>query len=207
LGAAEAARKNSTSTRMVQDTPHGRRRATELPLASFVVAVIRATLFLPCQETFGISRGYGTFARLPAAGINSSSMRRKLTLPLLLLLLVAGQLSAELCMAQCQSTRITEPACAMHAMAHGHCASCKHAFANGTNASFSTMGTCSDQTCSSVLDLAQSRPDNIRPVVSARSFDILRAPVLEDTHSVRSRDARSTRSISPFDPLISSLRI
>ncbi len=148
------------------------------------------------------------FAFLSVCVVNSASMRLKATLPVFLLLLLAGQLSAELCMAQCQSMRMTEPACAMHEMSHGHCASCKHASANGTNASLATMETCSGQTCNNVLGLEQSRSNTeIRPSVKAVSFDILPPPVVEDTDPVRFRDARSTRSIPPFDPLISSLRI
>lgn len=149
-----------------------------------------------------------SFAFLSAADINSISMRYKATLPALLLLLLTGQLSAEFCMAQCQIMRMTEPACAMHQMANGHCASCKHASANSKNASLSTLGTCSGQTCNSVLELVQSRPDHqIRPSVATVSFDILSPPVLEDTHPVRFRHARSTRFIPPFDPLLSNLRI
>jgi hypothetical protein len=132
----------------------------------------------------------------------------KATLPLILLLLVAGQFSAELCMAQCQSVKMTEPECAMHAMAHGHCPSCKHASAKGTNASLSTLGTCLGQTCNSVLGLAQSRPNyEIRLVASAISCETLCVPDLEDTRPLSIGDVRSTRSLTPFDPLISSLRI
>jgi hypothetical protein len=148
------------------------------------------------------------FAFLSVSVVNSASMRLNATLPVILLLLVAGQLSADFCMAQCQSMRMAAPACAMQEMSHGHCASCKHASANSTNASLSTPGTCSGQTCKNVLGLAQSRPNSeIRPSVTAVSIDILPPPVLEDRHPVRLRDARSTRSIPPFDPLISSLRI
>jgi hypothetical protein len=135
-------------------------------------------------------------------------MMYKATLPVLLLLLVAGQLSADFCMAQCQSMRMTEPACAMHEMADGHCASCKHPYANGTSASLSTPGTCSGQTCNSVLGLFQSRcDDEIKPLFKAVSCDIGTSPILNGTRQVRCRDARSTKSTPSFDPLISSLRI
>jgi hypothetical protein len=135
-------------------------------------------------------------------------MKYKATLPVLLLLLVAGQMSAELCMAQCQSMRTAEPECAMHEMAHGHCASCKHASANGTSTSLSTLGTCSGQNCNGALALVQIRPDSeIKPLVVAKSFDIPTPPVIRATRPVYLRIARSTRSIPPFDPLISILRI
>jgi hypothetical protein len=135
-------------------------------------------------------------------------MKCKVTLPVLFILLVAGQMSAEFCVAQCQSMRMTEPACAMHEMAHGHCASCKHASANDTSTSLSTLGTCSGQTCNSVLELVQNRPDpEVKPLVVAISFDIYTHPILKGKRHVHFQDARSTKSIPPFDPLISSLRI
>jgi hypothetical protein len=153
------------------------------------------------------SRRNGAFAFLSAADINSSSMRRKATLPVLLLLLVAGQLSAGFCRAQCEDMRRSGPACAMHEMAHGHCASCKHASA-GTNSCLSTVGTCFGQTCNRVLGLVQNRPEpGTRRLVESVSSDILAPRALEGTHPVRFRDARISRSIPPFDPLISSLRI
>jgi hypothetical protein len=135
-------------------------------------------------------------------------MKYKVTLPVLLLLLVAGQMSAEFCMARCQGMRMTEPACAMHEMAHGHCAPRKHASINGMSTSLSTLGTCSGQACNSALELMQNRTDpEVKPLVVAISSDILISPILERTRQVHFRDARSTRSIPPFDPLISSLRV
>jgi hypothetical protein len=129
-------------------------------------------------------------------------------MPLLLLLLIGGQMSAEFCRAQCEGRMLTAHACGMHGMAHAHCASCKHASANSTNASLSTPKTCSGQTCNSILELVQVRTDpEVRPLVVAVSFDILAPSVLEDTHPARFRNGRSTRSIPPFDPLISGLRI
>jgi hypothetical protein len=135
-------------------------------------------------------------------------MSYKAVLPLLLLLLLAGQMSAEFCMAQCEGMRMTEPACTMHGMSHGHCASCKHASANGVSTSLSTLGICCGQTCNSVLGLVQNLADHeIKPLVGTASIDILAPPLLEGTHPVRLRDTRSIRYILLFDPLISSLRI
>jgi hypothetical protein len=165
-------------------------------------------LSVPDVEIWDWVRAQNAFAFVSASVVNSASMRYKATLPVLLLLLVAGQLSPEFCMAQCESLRMMEPACPMHEMSHGHCASCKHASANGTNASLATFGTCSGQSCNNVLGLAQSRPNSeMRPLVTAVSSNILPPSVLEDTHPVRFGDARSTRFIPPFDPLISGLRI
>jgi hypothetical protein len=148
------------------------------------------------------------FALVSAADIDSSSMRHKATLPLLLLLLVAGQLSAEFCMVQCQGMRMTEPACAMHEMARDHCASCKHASASDTSASLSALGTCPGQACNSVLGLALSRPDHeVGLLIPSVSFDVLVPPVLVGMGRMHYRDARSTRSIRPFGPLTPSLRI
>ncbi len=96
----------------------------------------------------------------------------------------------------------------MHEMVHGHCASCKHASANDTTIFLSTLGTCSGQTCIGTLELVQNRTyPEAKPLVVAQSFDNLPSPVLGGTPNVQFRDARSTRSIPPFDPLISNLRI
>lgn len=136
-------------------------------------------------------------------------MKHKATLPLLILLLVAGQLCAELCMAQCLGMRMMEPACVMHEMSHGHCAMCEHASANHSSNTLSAPETCSSQICSSVLDLPQTRIDHeIKPLGSPVSVDILAASIHERALAVHLRDPRSTKSIPPpFDPLISSLRI
>jgi hypothetical protein len=64
------------------------------------------------------------FACLSEPGVNSVSERYKVTLPMALLLLVGGQMSAELCSAQCEAMRIMASACAMHGMAHCHDAYC-----------------------------------------------------------------------------------
>jgi len=150
----------------------------------------------------------GILAFLSGTSVDSASMRHKATLPLLLLLLVAGQMSAEFCMAQCQNMRMSEPACAMHDMTHGHCASCKHASANSTDASLSTPRTCSGQTCNNVLGLLQNRSDlGVKPLISPVSIEILAPPIHEGARASRFRDARNIKSILPFDPLISSLRI
>ena len=160
------------------------------------------------SEEVATTIGSGTLAFLSGSGVDSASMRHKATLPLLLLLLVAGQMSAEFCTAQCQNVRMTEPTCAMHEMAHGHCASCKHVFANSRNTSLSTPRTCSGQTCTRTLELVKARTDpEAKPLVAAVSLDALAPRDLGDTHRARFRVARSTRSIPPFDPLISSLRI
>ena len=135
-------------------------------------------------------------------------MKCRIALPLLLLLLLVGQMSAEFCMAQCDGMRMTEPGCAMHGIAHAHCASCKHAYANGAGGALSARGACSGQICNSVLGLVENPPDHgTKPSVSPVSVDILAPPVPEDTRMFHFRDARSTKSILPFDPLISSLRI
>jgi hypothetical protein len=137
-------------------------------------------------------------------------VKYKATLPVLLLLLVAGQISAEFCRAQCagMGMRMMEHACSMHGMAHAHCASCKHASAIGASGALSTLDACSGQICNSVLGLVQNPPDHgIKPSVSPVSIDILAPPVLEGTRTFHFRDARSTKFILPFDPLITSLRI
>ena len=137
-------------------------------------------------------------------------MKYKVTLPVLFLLLVAGQMSAEFCMARCEgmSTRMLAHACGMHGMAQGQCAMCNHASASGTNSAASAPETCSDQICNSVLGLLQNRHDfGIEPSVAAIPLDVVIPPVLEGDSSVRFRTARSTQSIPRFDPLISSLRI
>jgi hypothetical protein len=137
-------------------------------------------------------------------------VKYKVTLPVLLLLLVAGQMSAEFCMAQCEGMGMgtMEHACGMHAMAQAHCASCKHASANGASGALSARDACSGQICNSALGLVQNPPDHgIKPSVSPVSIDILAPPVLEGTRALHFRDARSSKSILPFDPLISSLRI
>jgi hypothetical protein len=134
--------------------------------------------------------GSGILAYLLGPSVDSALMRHKATLPLLLLLLVAGQMSAEFCAAQCQNMRMAEPTCAMHKMAHSHCASCKHAFADSRNASLSTPRTCSGQTCTRALELVKVRTDpEVKPLVAAISFDVLAPPLLEDTHRARFRDA------------------
>jgi hypothetical protein len=135
-------------------------------------------------------------------------MMQKTTLPVLLLLLVAGQMSAEFCMARCEGMRMTEPTCIMHGISHGHCASCKHTSANGASTSLSALDTCFGQICNGVLGLVQKRPDRgIEPLVATVSFDIFALPLREGTRRFRFSNKRSTRYILPFDPLISSLRI
>jgi hypothetical protein len=135
-------------------------------------------------------------------------MRQKVTLPVLLLLLVVGQMSAEFCRAQCEGMKVTGSACTMHGMAHGLCASCKHASANDASGTLSALDTCSGQICSSVLGLVQNRPDReIELLVALVSIDILAPPVREGARSLRFIDARSTTYVLPFDPMISGLRI
>ena len=133
-------------------------------------------------------------------------MRYKATLPLLLLLLVIGQMSGELCMARCEGMATMVPSCAMHGMAQGHCALCK--YASDKRTSNSAPETCSGQICNSVLGLVQNRLDHgINIVVAPVTFEIL-VPLFQDrARAAQFRDARSTKSILPFDPLISTLRI
>lgn len=131
-------------------------------------------------------------------------------MPLLLLLLVAGQLSAEFCMAQCEgmSMRMMAHACDMHGMAQGRCESCKYVSVNGPRGTISALETCSGQICNSVLGLVQNRPNyGFKPLVALVSVEALAPPVLEGMRPLRFKDSRSTKSIPPFDPLISSLRI
>jgi hypothetical protein len=135
-------------------------------------------------------------------------MKCKVTLPLLLLLLIAGQLSAEFCRAQCEGMKQSEPGCAMREMAHGHCALCKHSSADSTINTLSTFETCSGQICNGVLGLAVYRSNyEIRPLAEAGSLDVLVPRILDVMPRARFDGARSTRYIPPFDPLISSLRI
>ena len=139
-------------------------------------------------------------------------MKYKATLPLVLLLLVIVQMSGELCMAQCEGmgTGMKTHACGMHGMAQGHCALCKHASANGNGISIapSTPITCSGQACNSVLGLVQNRSDlGFESLVSPVSINILAPPIQDRARVSQFRDVRSTKSILPFDPLISTLRI
>lgn len=134
----------------------------------------------------------------------------KATLPLLLLLLVAGQMSAEFCMAQCEgmSTGMMAHTCGMDGMAQGHCPVCKHAQDRRTSNALSVPEICSGQICNSVLRLAQNRPDHgLKVVVTSVSIDLLVSPLQDGARAARFRSARSTKSILPFDPLISTLRI
>src|ERR1035438_8584999 len=127
-------------------------------------------------------------------------MMYKATLPVLLLLLVAGQMSAEFCMARCESMRMTQPACTMHGMAHGDCASCSHASAMSAGGAFSVPETCSGHTCNSVLGLLQNRPDQrIRPLVVA-AFDVAVRPALEDGRPAHFSATRTTEFSPPFAP-------
>lgn len=134
----------------------------------------------------------------------------KATLPMLLLLLVAGQMSAEFCMAQCEGmgTGMMTPSCGMHGMAQGHCPMCKHASANGISIASSAPITCSGQACNSVLGLVQNRSDlRFESLVSPVSINILAPPIQDRARVSQFRDVRSTKSILPFAPLISTLRI
>jgi hypothetical protein len=128
---------------------------------------------------------------------------------LLLLLLMVGQVSAELCRAQCEGVGMTEPVCKMHGMAHCHNPSCEHASVNAASITVSTPETCSGQICQNVLELPQSGPDHeIKPLAVAVSLDIASRPALDHQLPVRFRASRSsTQSKPPFDPLISSLRV
>lgn len=137
-------------------------------------------------------------------------MRRKATLPafLLLLLLVAGQMSAELCRAQCEGMAMTEPVCQMHGMAHCHNPSCQHASVNAASTAVSAPETCSGQICQNVLAFPQNRlHQEIKTLAAVVAPDIPALLTLERRPLARFRASRSAQSIPPFDPLISSLRI
>jgi hypothetical protein len=134
----------------------------------------------------------------------------KATLPLVLLLLVAGQMSAEFCMARCEGmgTGMMTHACGTPGMAQGHCPMCKHASANGISIASSVPITCSGQACNSVLGLVQNRSDlGFESLVSPVSINILAPPIQDRARVSQFREVRSTKSILPFDPLISTLRI
>jgi hypothetical protein len=134
----------------------------------------------------------------------------KATLPLLLLLLVIGQMSGELCMARCEGigTGMMAHACGIPGMAQGHCPMCKHASANGISIASSAPITCSGQACNSVLGLVQNRSDlGFESLVSPVSINILAPPIQGGARAAQFRSAQSTKSILPFDPLISTLRI
>ena len=98
--------------------------------------------------------------------------------------------------------------CEMHGMAHGRCALCDHASTHGVRTAFSAPDTPCGQICQSALWLLQNGADHqIKPLVAPASFDALAAAVLEAEYLVPFGTTRSTNSIPPFDPLISSLRI
>ena len=127
---------------------------------------------------------------------------------MVLLLLVIGQMSGELCMARCEGMATMPPSCSMPGMAQGHCALCKDASDNGTSNTLSAPETCSGQVRNSVLGLVQNRPDHgLKVVVAPVSIDILAPQIRDEARAAQFRDARSTKSIPPFDPLIATLRI
>jgi hypothetical protein len=135
-------------------------------------------------------------------------VKYKATLPLVLLLLVIGQMSGELCMARCEGIATMAPSCRLPGMAQGHCTLCKHAPDNRTGNTLSAPETCSGQVCNSVLGLVQNRSAlGLEPLVSLVSINILAPPIEDAAPAARYRDVRSTKSILPFDPLISTLRI
>jgi hypothetical protein len=85
---------------------------------------------------------------------------------------------------------------------------CKHASDKRTSNTLSASETCSGQICNSVLGLVRNRLDHgIRIVVAPVTIEIL-VPLFQDrARASQFRDVRSTKSILPFDPLISTLRI
>jgi hypothetical protein len=99
------------------------------------------------------------------------------------------------------------PLSGMPGMAQGQCPMCKHASANGTSVVCSAPGACSGQACYSVLGLLQNRNIGIKPLVAAVPVAIVTPPLLEGYSPVRFRTTRTTKSNSPFDPLLSNLRI
>lgn len=135
-------------------------------------------------------------------------MKPKATLPLLLLLLVFGQISAELCMARCESMATMAPSCRTQRMAQDHCAMCNHASAVVAGSVLLAQDTGSGKLCNSVLGLLPNRTEKgMQPWVAAVSSVLVTLPALEDIRPVRYRTTRSTESTPQFDPLISSLRI
>jgi len=103
---------------------------------------------------------------------------------------------------------MTEPACTMHGMAYGHCASCNHASVNGADETLSAPEACSGQICNGVLGMVPHRPDHeIKVSVASESFDSLAPPIVEGNRPVRFSATRSTESVPPLDPLIYRLRI
>jgi hypothetical protein len=126
----------------------------------------------------------------------------------LLLLLVAGQMSAELCRARCDGMRMIAHACGMHGMADYRNASCHHVSANGTFTILSASETCSGQICMSDLGQLQNRPDHeSKPSITRVSLNTVVPPLFEASSLIRFRTERSTEYIPPFDSLISCLRI
>ena len=131
----------------------------------------------------------------------------KAILPMLLLLLVAGQMSGEVCGARCENMSAVAPIC-VRGMAHGHCPLCDHASANGARERLSTPETCCGQICKVVFGQLESSPDQGRkPLVIAVSIRPTLFTFSEDTRHVRFGIAQHRRPISPFDPLTSTLRI
>jgi hypothetical protein len=135
-------------------------------------------------------------------------VRYKATLPVVLLLLVIGQMSGELCMARCEGMATMALSFGMSGMSQGHCALCKHASDKRTSNALSAPETCSGQICNSTLVLVQDRPvHELKIVVALVPIDIL-VPLFQDgARAAQCRDARRAKSILPFDPLISTLRI
>jgi len=137
-------------------------------------------------------------------------VKYKATLPVVLLLLVIGQMSGELCMAQCEGMgtgMMTHP-CGMHGMAQSHCALCKHSSDKRASNTLSVHENCSGLACNSVLGLVQNRSDlGFESLVSPVSINVLAPPIRDGARAAQFRDVRSTKSILPFDPLISTLRI
>lgn len=135
-------------------------------------------------------------------------MRVKATLPVFLLLLVFGQMSAVLCRVQCEGMATMASACGMSRAAQGHCAMCKHTSSDGAGTTLSAPGTGCGQICGSVLGLPQNGLDKgLEPLVAGVALGAVTPLNLTDGSLVRYIAARSIESSPPFDPLNSTLRI
>jgi len=138
-------------------------------------------------------------------------MKRIALLPVLLLLLVSLQAYAGVCSVRCGVMALAVSRNSMPAMAN-----CRDDISSGAAVGAGAMliapRRCSGTVCQSDLQLLQNRtsPDvegRFLPVavVTPADFPIIR--LLKEHISRRFGVERSTQSIHPFDPVISSLRI
>ena len=163
-----------------------------------------------CPEAcFGVLRPRtAAFVACSAASVDWASVMHKPTLPLLLLMLVVGQISAGLCQARCEGMRMPTQPCGMHGMVQGHCAACNHASVNGANGILAAPEACFGEICNGVFGLVQNRPDaGVKPLSAGASGDLPVAAVMDGARPASIHATRPTGPIPPFDPLISSIRI